>query len=197
MFFYTNDYTHIVGQFLNPSRESFGVCLQVALGVPLARGPTVVDADVLITGLLPALLHHHICHLHVQTLAAGNRTRREGLIASPSCWGNWYRSCFCSWSTDRRQQRFHLTRWHLVLSQASVHSKWGITYWTLFLKSCISYKPEVLIYETLKSFHPLRQIEKYIWFLLFTSCFYGSFYENKIKNIDNTDDNQIHTQKLF
>lgn len=64
-------YTHVVGQFPYPSRESFGVCLQVAPGVPLAGGPAVVDADVLITGLLPALLHHHICHLHVQTLAAG------------------------------------------------------------------------------------------------------------------------------
>lgn len=65
------DYTHIVGQFLNPSRESCGVCLQAALGVPLVGRPAVVDADVLITGLLPALLHHHICHLHVQTLTAG------------------------------------------------------------------------------------------------------------------------------
>lgn len=57
-------HTHIVGQFLNPSWESFGVCLQTALVVPLVVRPAVINADVLITGLLPALLHHHIRHLH-------------------------------------------------------------------------------------------------------------------------------------
>lgn len=66
--FITN--THIVGQFLDASWESFGVCLQAALGITLVGGPTVIDADVLVTGLFPALLHHHICHLHVQTLTA-------------------------------------------------------------------------------------------------------------------------------
>lgn len=71
--------THIVSQFLDAPRESVGICLQAALGVTLVGGPAVIDADVLITGLLPPLLHHHICHLHVQTLAAKATARaRQG-----------------------------------------------------------------------------------------------------------------------
>lgn len=63
--------THIVSEFLDASWESFGVCLQAAFGITLVREPAVIDADVLVTSLLPALLHHHICHLHVETLTAG------------------------------------------------------------------------------------------------------------------------------
>lgn len=73
--------THIVRQFLDASRESSWVCLQAALGIALVGGPAVIDADVLVTGLFPALLRHHIRHLHVQTLAAratgGDRRGRQ------------------------------------------------------------------------------------------------------------------------
>lgn len=65
--------THIIGQLLDPSREPPGVSLQAALGVPIVGGPAVIQANVLVSGLLPALLHHHVCHLHVQALAAGAR----------------------------------------------------------------------------------------------------------------------------
>lgn len=65
--------THIIGQLLDPSRESPGVSLQAALGVPIVGGPAVIQAHILVSGLLPALLHHHVCHLHVQALAAGVR----------------------------------------------------------------------------------------------------------------------------
>lgn len=62
--------THVVGQLLDAPGESIGVRLQAALGVALVGGPAVVDADVLIAGLFPALRRHHIRHLHVETLAA-------------------------------------------------------------------------------------------------------------------------------
>lgn len=65
--------THIIGQLLDPSRESPGVSLEAALGVPIVGGPAVVQAHVLVPGLLPALLHHHVCHLHVEPLAARAR----------------------------------------------------------------------------------------------------------------------------
>lgn len=65
--------TYIVGQFLNASWESVRVCLQAALSIARVGGPAVIDADVLITCLFPSLLHHHICHLHVESLAAEER----------------------------------------------------------------------------------------------------------------------------
>ncbi|KAG7224787.1 hypothetical protein INR49_013500, partial [Caranx melampygus] len=41
-----------------------------APGITLTGGPAVINADILVASLFPALLHHHICHLHVQTLTA-------------------------------------------------------------------------------------------------------------------------------
>lgn len=69
-----NTEPHIIGQLLDPSRESPGVSLEAALGVPIVGGPAVVQAHILVSSLLPALLHHHVCHLHVQLLTA--RARR-------------------------------------------------------------------------------------------------------------------------
>lgn len=68
--FYLLPTTHVVGQFLDAPWKSFGVCLQAAFGIALTGGPAVINADILITGVFPALLHHHICHLHVQLLTA-------------------------------------------------------------------------------------------------------------------------------
>lgn len=83
--------THIVGQFLDASGESFGVCLQAALGITLAGGPAVIDADVLVAGCFPPVLHHHICHLHVETLAAratggDRRGSAFNVICAPTAW---------------------------------------------------------------------------------------------------------------
>lgn len=78
--------SYIIGQFLDAPWESSGVCLQASLGVPLMRGPAVIDADVFVASLFPSLLHHHICHLHVEALAAGaTGGRQAGRIVSPRC----------------------------------------------------------------------------------------------------------------
>lgn len=71
--------THIIGQFLDPSGEPDVVSLQAALGVAVEGGPAVVKAHILVSGLLPALLYHHVGHLHVQALAARAR-RGDGQV---------------------------------------------------------------------------------------------------------------------